>query len=73
LSRSREEARQAGVRPELVHAPCESACPANVDIPGYISLVAEKRYAEALRLHREIVAREVRMIERMASLRRSPS
>ncbi len=44
---------RAGVCPTLVHAPCESACPANVDIPGYVSLVAEKRYAEALRLHRD--------------------
>lgn len=49
----RDKRCRAGVCPELVHAPCESACPANVDIPGYISLVAEKRYAEALRLHRE--------------------
>ncbi|NLF08026.1 MAG: FAD-dependent oxidoreductase [Pirellulaceae bacterium] len=44
---------RAGVCPALVKAPCSSACPANVDIPGYISLVGEKRYAEALRLHRE--------------------
>ena len=44
---------RAGVCPSLVNAPCSSACPANVDIPGYVSLVAEKRYAEALRLHRE--------------------
>ncbi len=44
---------RAGVCPSLVYAPCESACPANVDIPGFVSLVAEKRYAEALRLHRE--------------------
>ncbi len=44
---------RAGVCPALVYAPCSSACPANVDIPGYVSLVAEKRYAEALRLHRE--------------------
>jgi NADH-quinone oxidoreductase subunit F len=44
---------RAGVCPSLVNAPCASACPANVDIPGYVSLVAEKRYAEALRLHRE--------------------
>ncbi len=44
---------RAGVCPALVNAPCSSACPANVDIPGYVSLVAEKRYAEALRLHRE--------------------
>jgi len=42
----------AGVCPELYKSPCQNACPAGVDIPGYISLIAEKRYAEALRLHR---------------------
>jgi NADH-quinone oxidoreductase subunit F len=49
----RDKRCRSGVCPTLVHAPCESACPANVDIPGYVSLVAEKRYAEALRLHRD--------------------
>jgi len=49
----RDKRCRAGVCAALVHAPCESACPANVDIPGYLSLVGEKRYAEALRLHRE--------------------
>jgi NADH-quinone oxidoreductase subunit F len=49
----RDKRCRAGVCPALVHAPCESACPANVDIPGYISLVGEKRYAEALQLHRQ--------------------
>jgi NADH-quinone oxidoreductase subunit F len=44
---------EAGVCSGLVRAPCQSACPANVDIPGFISLIGEKRYAEALRLHRE--------------------
>ncbi len=43
----------AGVCPDLTRAPCQSACPAGVDIPGFVSLVGEKRYAEALRLHRE--------------------
>lgn len=43
----------AGVCPKLVRAPCQSACPANVDVPGFVSLVGERRYAEALRLHRE--------------------
>ncbi len=43
---------EAGVCPRLVRAPCQSACPAHVDVPGFVSLVAEKRYAEALRLHR---------------------
>ncbi len=44
---------RAGVCADLVYAPCSSACPADVDIPGYVSLVAENRCAEALRLHRE--------------------
>jgi NADH-quinone oxidoreductase subunit F len=43
----------AGVCPELVRAPCSNACPAGVQVPGYVSLLGEKRYAEALRLHRE--------------------
>jgi NADH-quinone oxidoreductase subunit F len=44
---------EAGVCPDLVRAPCQSACPADVDVPGFVSLVGEKRYAEALKLHRE--------------------
>ncbi len=44
---------EAGVCPGLVRAPCQSACPAAVDIPGFVSLVGEGRYAEALKLHRE--------------------
>jgi NADH-quinone oxidoreductase subunit F len=44
---------EAGLCRGLVRAPCQSACPADVDVPGFISLVGEKRYAEALRLHRE--------------------
>jgi len=43
---------EAGVCPELVRAPCQSTCPAHVDVPGYVSLTGEKRYDEALRLHR---------------------
>jgi NADH-quinone oxidoreductase subunit F len=43
----------AGICPELVRAPCQNACPAGVDVPGYISLVGEKRYDEAILLHRE--------------------
>ena len=43
----------AGICPGLVRAPCQSACPASVDIPGFIALTAEGRYAEALKLHRE--------------------
>ncbi len=44
---------EAGVCPSLVRAPCLSACPAGVDVPGFVALVGEKRYAEALKLHRD--------------------
>lgn len=44
---------EAGICPGLVRAPCQSACPAGVDVPGFVSLVGEKRYSEALLLHRE--------------------
>jgi len=33
--------------------PCVSGCPAGVDIPGYISLVEEGRYTDAVRLIRK--------------------
>ena len=33
--------------------PCVSLCPAHVDIPGYIALVREGRYADAIRLIRK--------------------
>ncbi len=49
----RERHCEAGVCPGIVRAPCQSACPAGVDIPGFVSLVGEQRYAEALKLHRE--------------------
>jgi NADH-quinone oxidoreductase subunit F len=49
----REKHCPAGVCPALVRAPCQSACPAGVDVPGYVALIGEKRYAEALALHRE--------------------
>jgi len=49
----REKKCRAGVCAGLVRAPCQSACPASVDVPGFVSLVGEKRYADALTLHRE--------------------
>ncbi len=49
----REKKCRAGVCAGLVRAPCQSACPASVDVPGFVSLVGEKRYADALKLHRE--------------------
>ena len=33
--------------------PCVSRCPARVDIPGYIALVREGRYEDAIRLIRK--------------------
>lgn len=34
-------------------APCVALCPAGVDIPGYIALVKEKRYDDAIKLIRK--------------------
>jgi NADH-quinone oxidoreductase subunit F len=53
IAHIRDHQCEAGVCPGLVRAPCQSACPAGVDIPGFVSLVGEQRYAEALQLHRE--------------------
>lgn len=36
-----------------ITAPCMEACPAHQDIPGYIELIKNGRYAEALKLIRE--------------------
>jgi NADPH-dependent glutamate synthase beta subunit-like oxidoreductase len=33
--------------------PCVSNCPAHIDVPGYIALVGEKRYDDAIRLIRK--------------------
>ena len=43
----------AAVCEALVYAPCEHACPLNVDAVGYIALIAEGRFAEALSLIRQ--------------------
>jgi len=42
----------AGVCKPLVRARCTNACPAEVDVPSYIALVAQGRYAEGLEVHR---------------------
>jgi NADH:ubiquinone oxidoreductase subunit F (NADH-binding)/NADPH-dependent glutamate synthase beta subunit-like oxidoreductase/(2Fe-2S) ferredoxin len=49
----KEKACTPGICASLVRAPCQSGCPAGVDVPGFVSLVGEKRYSEALKLHRE--------------------
>ncbi|HUL19972.1 MAG TPA: FAD-dependent oxidoreductase [Thermodesulfobacteriota bacterium] len=43
----------AGTCKELVRARCINACPAEIDIPSYLSLIAQGKYAEALEIHRE--------------------
>ena len=44
---------EAGVCATLFKARCSNACPASVNVPGFVSLVGEQRYEEALKLHRE--------------------
>jgi NADH-quinone oxidoreductase subunit F len=43
----------AGVCKGLVRASCANACPAGVDIPSFVALVAQGRYADALEVHRQ--------------------
>ncbi len=42
----------AGMCETLTEARCMNACPAGVDVPSYIALTAQGRYAEALEIHR---------------------
>ena len=44
---------EPGVCQALFTAPCENACPCNVDAAGYVQLAAEGKFYEALELHRE--------------------
>ncbi len=43
----------AGACKSLVRARCTNACPAEVDVPSFISLIAQGQYAEGLEVHRE--------------------
>ena len=43
----------AGQCKALVRAKCINACPAGVESPAYLALVAQGRYAEGLAIHRE--------------------
>jgi len=53
LAHIRDHRCVAGVCPGLERSPCQSACPAGVDVPGYVALIGAKKWTEALRLHRE--------------------
>ena len=44
---------EAGVCSSMFISKCTNACPASVNVPGFVSLIGEKRFDEALRLHRE--------------------
>ncbi len=44
---------RAGVCGELFISPCENTCPANINVPGYTSLVAEGRFVDAYNLIRQ--------------------
>ena len=44
---------RAGVCADLFISPCENACPASVNVPGYIALIAEGRVEEAYKLIRQ--------------------
>src|SRR5659263_219185 len=41
---------RAGVCSALFISPCENACPANVNVPGYMSLIAAGRFIDAFNL-----------------------
>ena len=43
----------AGTCKDLVRAPCVNSCPAGVDVPSYLSLVSEGKYAQGLEIHRK--------------------
>jgi NADPH-dependent glutamate synthase beta subunit-like oxidoreductase/Pyruvate/2-oxoacid:ferredoxin oxidoreductase delta subunit len=43
----------AGACERLIPAPCQDACPAGIDIPGYLALTARGCYREALELIRQ--------------------
>jgi NADH-quinone oxidoreductase subunit F len=43
----------AGQCKPLVRAKCINTCPAGVDTPAYLAMIAQGRYAEALAIHRE--------------------
>ncbi len=44
---------RAGVCGDLFISPCENACPANINVPGYLSLIAAGRFVDAYNLIRQ--------------------
>lgn len=44
---------RAGVCSELFISPCENTCPANINVPGYLRLIAAGRFIDAYNLIRQ--------------------
>lgn len=44
---------RAGVCPELFISPCENACPAGINVPGYVALIGAGRFIDAYNLIRQ--------------------
>ena len=44
---------KAGVCSDLFISPCENTCPANINVPGYLSLIAAGRFVDAYNLIRQ--------------------
>jgi NADH-quinone oxidoreductase subunit F len=51
LEHIQEKKCRAGVCSALMWAPCTNACPASVNVPAYMSYVAQGRVEDALRIH----------------------
>lgn len=43
---------RTGICPDLVVSPCENACPAGINVPGYLALISEGKYIDAYHLIR---------------------
>ncbi|MDD4772609.1 MAG: NADH-ubiquinone oxidoreductase-F iron-sulfur binding region domain-containing protein [Eubacteriales bacterium] len=44
---------RAGICSDLFISPCENTCPSNINIPGYLALVADGRFIDAYNLIRQ--------------------
>ena len=44
---------QAGVCSDLFLSPCENACPASINVPGYMALISAGRFVDAYNLIRQ--------------------
>lgn len=53
LAHIRDKHCPAGVCKELVPAPCQKACPAGIDVPSYVALIAHGKHDESVRVIRQ--------------------